>query len=72
MKKILPIVIIAILVLSGLGVSALQSDDIKPDLKITDYQDPSTSSSPRDYTHTILVEVGTATWCPSCPASNEA
>jgi thiol-disulfide isomerase/thioredoxin len=72
MKKILPIVIIAILVLSGLGASALQSDDIKPDSKITVYQDPSTSSSPKDYTHTVLVEVGTATWCPSCPASNEA
>lgn len=25
-----------------------------------------------DYTHTVLVEVGTATWCPSCPASNAA
>lgn len=22
--------------------------------------------------HTVLVEVGTATWCPSCPQSNDA
>ena len=62
MKKILPVVIIGILVLSGLGAAALQ----------TDAQEPVTSPSPKDYTHTVLVEVGTATWCPSCPASNAA
>ncbi len=62
MKKILPVVIVGVLVLSGLGAAALQSDT----------QEPVTSPSPKDYTHTVLVEVGTATWCPSCPASNAA
>jgi len=71
MKKILPIIITTILVLSGLGASALQSDDLKP-AEITYYQDASTSPSPKDYTHTVFVEVGTATWCPSCPQSNDA
>jgi len=27
-------------------------------------------SQPKDYTHTVFVEVGTGSWCPSCPASN--
>jgi hypothetical protein len=62
MKRILPVIIVGVLVLSGLGASALQSDT----------QEPVTSPSPKDYTHTVLVEVGTATWCPSCPASNAA
>ena len=62
MKKVLPVVILGMLVLSGLGAAALQSDT----------QDPVTSPSPKDYTHTVLVEVGTATWCPSCPESNAA
>ena len=72
MKKIVIVLIFGILVLSGLGAGALQSDDIKPDLKNTIYEDPSVSSSPKDYTHTVFVEVGTATWCPSCPQSNSA
>jgi PKD repeat protein len=26
----------------------------------------------KDYTHTVMVEVGTASWCPSCPPANTA
>jgi hypothetical protein len=70
MKKMIPILIIGIFVLSGLGVGALQSDEIQPDFEITDFQDPLSSSLSKNYTHTVLVEVGTATWCPDCPASN--
>jgi hypothetical protein len=69
MKKILPIVILGILVLSGLGASALQQTPIKP-AAVTMEQQLIPNPSPRDYTHTVLVEVGTATWCPSCPQSN--
>ena len=72
MKKIIAILITGVFVLSGLGASALQSDDITSDFKITTYQDPSVYSPSTDYTHTVFVEVGTATWCPSCPASNAA
>ncbi len=72
MKKFLIALIIGILVLSGLGAGAIQSNTLKPVFEKADYQEPPISSLPRDYTHTVLVEVGTATWCPSCPASNAA
>ncbi|HIG99954.1 MAG TPA: hypothetical protein HA258_05175 [Thermoplasmata archaeon] len=71
MKKILPVIILGVLVLSGLGASALQQNDLKP-AAVTMEQQLIPNPSPRDYTHTVLVEVGTATWCPSCPESNEA
>jgi hypothetical protein len=71
MKKILPILILGILVLSGLEASALQYTQIKPGA-VTMEQQLIPNPSPRDYTHTVLVEVGTATWCPSCPGSNTA
>ena len=57
---------VGIFVLSGLGASAIQSNNEKNE------QIPQSNSGPRDYTHTVLVEVGTATWCSSCPASNTA
>ena len=72
MKKLIPIFVVGVLVLSGLGAVALDSDIEKLDLETRDYEKPSSSTSPRDYTHTVLVEVGTATWCSSCPASNAA
>jgi len=31
-----------------------------------------TDDDSRDYTHTVMVEVGTATWCSACPAANAA
>jgi hypothetical protein len=69
MKNIIPIVIVALFLLSGLGASALQSNDDGNEIVLKNSQ---TSTSSRDYTHTVLVEVGTATWCPSCPGSNTA
>jgi len=58
MKLLIPISIITILLISGFGAA--------------NYQEQSMNSVSMDYTHTVLVEVGTATWCPSCPASNSA
>jgi len=72
MRKFLPLLVVGILVLSGLGAVALNVDAEKLDLENSEYEKPSSSTSPRDYTHTVLVEVGTATWCGSCPASNTA
>jgi hypothetical protein len=72
MKKFFIALIIGIFVLSGLGAGAIKSDGIKPIFETSDYQEQSIGSLPRDYTHTVLVEVGTATWCPACPASNSA
>jgi len=64
MKKIIPIVIAGILLCTAFGAVALPSRDLK-----TTNED---NSGKADYTHTVFVEVGTATWCPSCPASNTA
>jgi len=72
MKKFLIALIIGIFVLSELGVGAVQSNNLKPVSEITVYQEPPVNLLPRDYTHTVLVEVGTATTCPACPASNAA
>ena len=65
-KKILPLLVVGIFVLSGLGAGAIQSNNE------TTEQIPQNNSGPRSYTHTVLVEVGTATWCSACPASNTA
>jgi len=72
MKKILPIIIVGIFLASGFGATAFQNIKVKPYFENIDFENFSTSRTSRDYTHTVLVEVGTATWCPSCPASNTA
>ena len=72
MKNFLPILVVGILVLSGLGACALYQDNLESVSETAIFEEPITNSFPRDYTHTVLVEVGTATWCPSCPASNSA
>ena len=63
MTKWLPLSIIALVFLSTIGANAIGS-------KNAELKDM--GSTNRDYTHTVMVEVGTATWCPSCPASNSA
>ena len=68
MKKIIPILVVGILVLSGLGAFGIKSSNDKQVIKISNNTQPTS----KDYTHTVFVEVGTATWCPSCPASNAA
>ena len=71
MKKTLPILIIGIMLLSVFGATATNTNQVK-----STFDDANMTVSPtgptRDYTHTVMVEVGTATWCPSCPASNSA
>ena len=62
MKKILPLLVVTCFVLSGLGAVAVSVE--KENIVVEE--------NDRDYTHTVLVEVGTASWCPSCPASNTA
>jgi len=71
MKKILPILFIGVLVLSGLGAVA-HDCDVKEFDSETKNVKVNLIDGPRDYTHTVLVEVGTATWCGGCPASNAA
>ena len=70
MKKILPICVIGVLLLSGFGAVALNSDVKELDFQTIDFEN--TSGGNRDYTHTVLVEVGTRSTCPGCVASNIA
>jgi len=72
MRKILPLLVVGIFVLSGLGAVAINVDNEILDIENIEYEKPSSSTSPRDYTHTVLVEVGTRTTCSACPASNTA
>jgi len=64
MRKIIPICIIGILLCTEFGAVAFPSIDSKiiSENKVVK----------ADYTHTVFVEVGTASWCPDCPASNTA
>jgi hypothetical protein len=70
MKKFLLILVIGSFILSGIGIGAVQSINIMSLSEAGAYQELSVSSAPKDFTHTVFIEVGTATWCPSCPQSN--
>ena len=72
MKKLLSIAIIGIFVISGFGASAFQRTNVRPVVETDDFKNYLPIETSRDYTHTVMIEVGTATWCPSCPASNTA
>ena len=63
MKKIIPIYIAGILLCTTIGAVGLPSNNMIIN---------ENNTGRLDYTHTVFVEVGTATWCPSCPASNSA
>lgn len=62
MRRILPLCIAVLLLSTAVGAVAISNTEHEP---INDL-------GKMEYTHTVLVEVGTATWCPSCPASNTA
>jgi len=64
MKKILSLLIVGIFVLSGFGAVALQNDFENLELNAVESKTPIIKG--RDYTHTILGEFGTATWCSWC------
>jgi hypothetical protein len=70
MKKILPMLVIGIFFLSGLGAATLNSDIEKSDSDIIDYKN--TSNGSRDFTHTVLAEYATATWCGYCKFAHAA
>jgi hypothetical protein len=68
MKKILLLMIIGTLIISAFGAGGLNLEKESETQPI----DTENLDGPKVYTHTVFVEVGTATWCPSCPASNIA
>ena len=63
MRKILPFLVVGILVLSGLGAVALNSD-----AKQTNSNDQGKNA----FTHTVFAEDATATWCGYCHYAREA
>ncbi len=70
MKKILPLILIGILVLSGFGAVAINSDNEKLQLKTIRSITPIKGG--RDFTHPVLGEFGTATWCGYCKFAHSA
>ena len=68
MKKILPIFVLVVFILSGFGTVALNID--KELIKLESKTHNKTGVGDRDYTHTVLVEVGTGSWCYWCQFTN--
>jgi len=68
MKKIYSIIIGIFLILNGLGVVALNND--VREFEDNDIDSKEICNTNFESSHTLFIEVGTATWCPSCPASN--
>ena len=70
MRKILPIMVIGILILSGFGAVAINNDNEKLEFDVI--EERSVENRGIEYSHTILGEFGTATWCPYCVYADEA
>ena len=70
MNKILPILIIGILVLSGFGAIAQNSYNEKNKIEKIEYKNIGEKGN--IYTHTVLGEFGTATWCGFCKYAHAA
>jgi hypothetical protein len=70
MRRILPFVVIGILILSGFGAVAINNDEDK--LEYEQIEERTIGDRGIEYSHTILGEFGTATWCPYCVYGDEA
>ncbi len=70
MKKILPIIVVGIFVFSGFGAVALNNDIEKFNFEIFEYEN--IGGNKNAFTHTILGEFGTATWCGYCKYAHAA
>ena len=69
MKKILPVIIIGILVFSTFGAVAINHNVGKIELELIGPINPIIE---RAFTHTVIGEFGTATWCGYCPYAHGA
>ena len=63
MKSLVPILVVGIFVLSGLGAVAINNDDMENKTNI---------GLGRDQTHAVFAEFGTATWCGYCKYAHGA
>ncbi len=68
MKKVISICILGFFILSSFGAVALNNDIEKLDFKNSEYE--KTGGQQRDYTHTVLAEIGTGSWCYWCQFTN--
>lgn len=68
MKKVISICIIGFFILSSFGAVALNNDIEYLDLKNLNLD--KTGDQDRDYTHKVLVEIGTGSWCYWCQFTN--
>ena len=66
MKKILPILTLGILIISAIGAAGQQSLAEKPKQPVPEKEET------LDFTHTVLAEYGTATWCGYCHYAHSA
>jgi hypothetical protein len=69
MKKILPLIIIGVLVISGFGTIAIKNNQ---NLQLKTTKTITQIGGERDFTHTVLGEFGTATWCGYCKYGHTA
>jgi hypothetical protein len=67
MRKILPFLVLGILILSGFGAVAIDNQNDELEFKKIDV-----GNQGRSYSHTILGEYGTATWCGYCKYAHGA
>ena len=65
MKK-MPILIVSILVLSGIGAAAIDIQSCESEITNNRFMDPDDNISKLEFTHTVFAEYATATWCPPC------
>ena len=70
MRKIIPFLIVGILILSGFGAVALNNDNEILENKTVNYEEEDDMG--RDFTHTVLGEYCTATWCGYCKYAHAA
>ena len=68
MKNLLPIITIGFLILSGIGATAQTSEQNQ----INEFSIPEENQQSFDFTHTIIGEYGTATWCGYCKYAHGA
>jgi hypothetical protein len=69
-KKYIQILIVGMLILSGLNVIALEIN--KEDMNLENYTEETILPVKPSYTHTILAEFGTTTWCGWCKYAHGA
>ena len=70
MRKILPFMVIGILILGGFGAGAINSDNDKQEFELI--ENIIIETREKSYSHTILGEYGTATWCGYCKYAHGA